>query len=346
MANKAWKLPSGKYRTIVNIGVDANGKRIRKSITADTKREAERLAALYEKEQDEEPQERSMQIRDAISGYIDAKRMVLSPSTVAGYESLAKTAYDSINDRWVQHIKVVDLQRWVSEYAKTHSPKRVRNAEGLLVAALRMFRPDFSPNLTLPAPIHSDAKTPSTEDVQRLLAFFKDRDRDMYVAVLLAAFCPLRRGEVCGLTGADVDHKNCTITILHNVVQGTNGFVVKQPKTEAGYRTISLPREIMMELPIVAPDEPIVRLKPFTISDRLKRQAAWLGIDIHFHSLRHYGASILHSLGIPDEYVMQRGGWTSSRVMQRVYREALDEEGRKMQSKINDGITAILEHKN
>ena len=43
--SEARKLPSGKWRNQLYVGRDANGKRIYESFTADTKREADRLAA-------------------------------------------------------------------------------------------------------------------------------------------------------------------------------------------------------------------------------------------------------------------------------------------------------------
>lgn len=44
---KAKKLPSGSWRAQVFVGLDENGKQIRKSFTAPTKKEAEFLAAEF-----------------------------------------------------------------------------------------------------------------------------------------------------------------------------------------------------------------------------------------------------------------------------------------------------------
>ena len=54
-------------------------------------------------------------------------------------------------------------------------------------------------------------------------------------------------------------------------------------------------------------------------------QQVRLGIErpYCFHSLRHYSASYLHAIGIPDAYIMERGGWSTPHVMQKVYRHAL-----------------------
>jgi integrase len=54
------------------------------------------------------------------------------------------------------------------------------------------------------------------------------------------------------------------------------------------------------------------------------------------HDLRHYAASILHAIGIPDQYIMSRGGWKTDHVMKRVYRDTLTDVEIEMNNKIND----------
>ena len=39
-----------------------------------------------------------------------------------------------------------------------------------------------------------------------------------------------------------------------------------------------------------------------------------------FHDLRHYAASTMHAIGVPDQYIMQRGGWSSGKTL-KAYEE-------------------------
>lgn len=57
-----------------------------------------------------------------------------------------------------------------------------------------------------------------------------------------------------------------------------------------------------------------------------------------FHDLRHYTASIMHALNIPDQYIMKRGGWKSDRVLKRVYRGTIAPEEERFTDRINDGF--------
>ena len=327
----AHRLPSGSWRVRIVTGG------VRKSFTASTKREAERKAALYTG-----AIASGLTVEEAIQDYIEAKRSVLSPSTVLGYESLARNAYEAIGYRCIDTLTAPELQRWVSAYAEDHSPKRVRNASALLTAALHMFRPDFRPDLTMPARIRPEETTPTTEDVRILIDYFRGRDRDLLVATLLGAYGPLRRGEICALTGRDVDHKAWTITIRQNKVIGPDGSVIKGPKTAAGYRTITLPAEVMAELPLVGRDEYLVTTPPERLSARFRAAAKACGLDIHLHSLRHFGASVLHAWGVPDQYIMQRGGWESDHVMKRVYRASLDDQTKRIQADISTRISEAV----
>lgn len=61
-----------------------------------------------------------------------------------------------------------------------------------------------------------------------------------------------------------------------------------------------------------------------------------------FHNLRHYSASIQHTLGSPDAYIMQRVGWGNDAVLNNVYRHALEDQEKEVNSKINDYFSDLM----
>ena len=72
------------------------------------------------------------------------------------------------------------------------------------------------------------------------------------------------------------------------------------------------------------------------VTHRFARMLKKLNIQhFRFHDLRHYSASIQHTLGIPDAYIMQRGGWEDDIVLKSVYRHAMDQEQSNMNKKAN-----------
>ena len=48
-------------------------------------------------------------------------------------------------------------------------------------------------------------------------------------------------------------------------------------------------------------------------------------VHFRFHDLRHYAASIMHAIGVPDQYIMQRGGWSSDHTLKAIYRRTIGE---------------------
>lgn len=189
-----------------------------------------------------------------------------------------------------------------------------------------MFKCDAASDITVPQLTIPDLYTPSDNDVKTLLEYVKGTYLE--TAICLAAFGPMRRGEICALTRADIE--NCNVNVSKSLVKGPDGnWHIKPPKTIAGYRTIEFPQFVIDIALENSFDERLVPWTPDSITKRF--------IDaVNFHDLRHYGASILHAIGIPDQYIIERGGWSTDNVMKIIYRSAITEESKKMSLKIND----------
>ena len=93
---------------------------------------------------------------------------------------------------------------------------------------------------------------------------------------------------------------------------------------------------------LMACDEQIVTINPSQITNRFMRLMKKNNMPhFRFHDLRHYCASIQHALGIPDSYIMQRGGWGSDAVLKSVYRHTLENKENEMNQKINDHFSKL-----
>ena len=96
-----------------------DGQKIRKykSFTADSKREAERLAAVWEYDRSREALD--LTVRDAIEQYITIKSGVLSPSTERAYSSyLVNGRYDQIADKPVSGLDQITMQGWITSISR------------------------------------------------------------------------------------------------------------------------------------------------------------------------------------------------------------------------------------
>lgn len=230
--------------------------------------------------------------------------------------------YGSLGNIRLKDIRSDAVQAWINEFAINHSPKTVRNAYGLISAVIDAFANDIRLHITLPQKVQSSLYVPSDSDIKALLVYFNENDKDMELAVYLAAFGTLRRSEVCALTSDDV--KGNLISVNKAMVdKGSNEWVIKTTKTTSSTRIVEMPAFVTEKFPTSGY---IVNLNPDQITRRFERAFKQLNLKpFRFHDLRHYAASIMHAIGVPDQYIMQRGGWGSDRTLKAIYRGTIEE---------------------
>jgi len=162
---------------------------------------------------------------------------------------------------------------------------------------------------------------PTELEVKGLLQIF--RNTELETPIMLAAYGGLRRGEICALRMSDIDGD--FVHVSRAVVRDPSGeWVTKEPKTASSVRSVLLPHFVIER---IQAQGYITHLLPSQVSNRFWKKQRNLGIPPYcFHSLRHFHASYLHYLNIPDAYIMQRGGWSTPSVMQSIYRHALEDK--------------------
>lgn len=330
------ELPSGNIRIQVYDYTDTAGKKHYKSFTAPTKQEARYLAAQWKAGKAEKRSGR-ITLFDAVSRYIDAKAGVLSPSTIRGYVRMQNNQLKEIGELYLDELDSTNVQIWISDLSKKLSPKTVRNVYGLFSATVDMFAPDLHLKVTLPEKKRPELYCPSDDDLKQLLSVIAGTELE--IAVLLAAFGPMRRGEICALEASDI--KGNKVSVTKSMVPGPDRqWHIKQPKTYSSYRVIEYPEFVIQK--IKGRTGRIIKLDPDGVSNRFKVAIRKAGLPhFRFHDLRHYAASIMHAIGVPDQYILQRGGWASDNVMKSVYRNAIDIETVRQNKKINEHFDKI-----
>ena len=335
----AKKLPSGSWRCQVYSHTEElpqpdgtiKKKRIYKSFTCDDpsakgKRRCEAEAAKWADEKENATSVLNITFGEAIDRYIEARESVLSPRTTAEYKRIRKKYVPSLMGIKISLITQENIQKAINLESQSHSPKTVRNIHGLVSAVMRKYRPNFAVSTSLPKKIRPDLYIPSDDEIKRLLDAVEGTD--MELPVLLAAFGPMRRGEISALEASDISgnvvhvHKNM-------VISEDKEWIIKAPKSYAGDRYIEYPDHVAKKWE--RKDGRIVELSPNAITRKFERLLKRTGLPhFRFHDLRHYSASIQHAMGIPDSYIMQRGGWETDGTLKAVYRHALVDKSKEM----------------
>ncbi len=343
----ARKLPSGSWRCQVFSHyemIDGKKKRIYKSFTSDDpsragKDAAELAAAEYRMAK--KISGHNMLFKDAADLYISGVEPVLSTRTIQSYKSIKRLYLEDLYQIDINDITQDQIQDVINTYALKLSPKTVRNIHGFISAVMGKYRPDFALRTALPKKVRPDLYVPSDANIKRLMAFCEGTE--MELPILLAAFGPMRRGEICALESKHINGR--IVHVYRNmVINENNEWIIKQPKNYAGDRYIEYPAFVAKKWKGIKGR--LVNLNPNQITHRFADMLDAAGLPhFRFHDLRHYSASIQHALGIPDSYIMQRGGWSSDTVLKSVYRHAMESQTKKMNKLANDHFSNLVQHK-
>lgn len=337
---KAKKLPSVSWRVrIKNVNTPESPW---KSFTAPTAAEAEFLAAQYLRDRKEMAKPENKTVGECMDAYVDGRSNILSPSTISLYKLLRRTAYPSIVDVKIGKITQPMIQSAINEYAGDHAYKTVKNAEAFLRTVLTEYLPNFKYKVNMPMKERKEIIIPTTEEVNEIIEASKGTD--LYLPILFGALLRMRRSEVCALTWDDIDLKNKTVRVDEALVLDEyNAFVRKKTKTTNSKRTLALPQQIIDALP--QPPDPIISLTPKDVSRKFGRLAESKGYKFTFHALRHYNASVMLKLDIPDKYAMERMGHASSQMLKRVYQHTFDDEQKAVSAKMQKFIDSEIKIK-
>jgi integrase len=146
--------------------------------------------------------------------------------------------------------------------------------------------------------------------------------------VLLATFASLRFGELAGLRRRELDIDQCAVRVVMSTAETDDGRLIDDdPKSQAGKRTVSFPKEIAPELrwhlatfAEPGPDGLVFigpkggRLRRSTFRRTWTKARLAIGLpDLHFHDLRHTGNNMAAGQGASLKELMERMGHSSAR---------------------------------
>ena len=342
---KVSKLKKGGFSAKVYLGKE-NGKEIYKRISGltekDVRAKARKLKASYELSLLDDNTDKSPTLYEAITSFIEARSNVLSPSTIRGYYSIREHSFKTIMQLPLDSITPEQIQREINAEALKHSPKTVRNKLALFTTVYNNYalRPKKL-NLNIPQRKKAEIHVPTREDIDKVLEYARS---SVYadvieLPILLGAFCGLRRGEIAALTWKDIQGDQLTIS-KSQARTYNNDYVIKAPKSYAGYRVLTIPPIVQNALKRKKRGKnKLIELNAEEISQTFRIIMRHVDVEkFRFHDLRHFFASTLLVLGVPDLYAIKLTGHSTTSMLKTVYQHTFKSEEERYQALIGSAF--------
>ncbi len=286
------------------------------------------------------PSGQAVTVGDYLTGWIERHRARVRPSTWLTAESYVRVyLIPSLGRRPLARLTAVDVETALASFVRDGRPvvagdKRARRPVSAVTARhvraiLRRALSDAQRAGLVGRNVAADAAPPHVEhrpityltarDLGKLLDATADDDLGPLYA--LAATTGLRRGELLGLTWADVADGRLTVRRSMGRVKA-NGWGLGEVKSARSRRTIPLPARARQAIEttrtrqlfahkaagsawqdrdgLVFTDTVGRPLLPEFVSHRFARDCARTGVPrIRFHDLRHSAATTLLAAGVP-----------------------------------------------
>lgn len=196
-------------------------------------------------------------VLELVEKYLETKRNV-RPTTLAGYKTVVNVLKkDRFGGQKINRINTMDAKAWIlklqSEDGKSYSS--IHTIRGVVRPAFQMaYETDIirkNPfdfelnNFLINDSIKREALTAKQE--RDYLKFIKEDAHfsQFYDGIYLLFKTGLRIGEFCGLTISDIDLKNRTINVDHQLQYvGNKGKYIEKTKTAAGTRVLPMTDDV------------------------------------------------------------------------------------------------------
>ena len=202
-----------------------------------------------------------------------------------------------------------------------------------------------------------------TLDLDQAAQLIEDaRGHRLFIPILLALTCGLRRGEIAALRWANVDLDKATLNVVESLEPIRGGIRLKRPKSGRG-RVIDLSDIVVTELgkhrqrqeselekvgarvtreSFVWAREDGERINPVRMTDWWISWSAKRKPRVRFHDLRHAHATHLLASGVHPKIAQERLGHATISTTLDLYSHVLPGMGAEAAKKVGDALGAAM----
>jgi len=261
-----------RYRFVIDVGRDADGKRKQLTVTMDTAKAAkDEMARLrHERRTGQLILPSKMTVAQLLDAYMASKQGDIEESTLVGYRNALVHAHQQLGHIRLQELTedhVEEFVTWLLTGARRRGgekgtgirPSTADGVLGRLRAALRLAvrRRLVARNVAEYVTVPRMARKADKRENQRekpwgeaeVKTFVVGIREDRIFAPLLLGLMGLRPAEVAGLRWEDIDFEAGTLDVANTRTMIGNARVLeKDTKSEAGERTLPLPEPVRLAL--------------------------------------------------------------------------------------------------
>jgi len=349
----------------------SNGRRVRKSVFGETKREVqEKLARLRERRDKGLPlPSDQLTVGSLLEQWLAEKKRQVRPRTHEAYTILVRRHLDpAIGHRRLLKLGPEDVSAFIaSKLSEGLSPTTVRSIQAALRNALNLalrwglVARNVASLVDAPRVASREVEAFSPAEAAGLLAAV---DSDRLAAIYQVALSVgLRRGEALGLHWDDVDLDRGTLSVRQSLQRVEGRLQLVEPKTQRSRRTIALPERIITALAAHRTRQLAERLRagagwrdsglvfttrlggpiePRNLTRHFHRVMERAGIQHRrFHDLRHTCASMLLAQGVQARDIMETLGHSRIGTTMDLYAHVQDEGRRAVAEKMDAALAAL-----
>lgn len=353
----------GLYEIRVYLGTE-NKKPKYKSVYAKTQKEVKEKA--FQVKIDARKGIKTLQeSKKHLSYWIDAwKDSIESESEETWHKTLCTRAdywKDALGDEQIDKITTADLNS-VLKYLANHNTRKpnAKTSNKTLIeyrsVISRVFEfcienrvLTFNPAsyIKLPKASKKAVRKPLTN---AQIKYFEDTPDELQLTCLLMIYCGLRKGEALALNYSDIDLENNVIHITKSLNSRT--YLIKAPKTEAGYRDVPIPQAILSYIKNAKRDTILVATrngKPFAYSNAwnwswnayMKKICDKYGVEFRTtaHCLRHTYATILYEASIDELTACKLMGHADIKTTMKIYTHLREEHEARNITKLDEYLS-------
>ena len=268
------------------------------------------------------------------SQYMTLYKSKLAPRTREEYDRMQRVYLSPVlGSMELDAITPEDVQRCLVLAADRGGPRQAQAVFSLIRAVLRRACRSrlipWSPVEALDKPEHTpeEGKQLTDRDYQAVLPFVRND-----LALSLALFAGLRRGEICGLQWGDVDLQHGVLHVRRQRQRVGGQLIVKTPKSAAGCRDVPIDPQLLPLLRrqfVLRPSAWVIPFAPEYVGRSwalIQERDVLLSQHYRLHDLRHtYGSQLILKGCLPRvvQYLM---GHASLEVTMRVYSHVSPEQ--------------------